>query len=90
MEIKIASHVTTDLAQETLEMREAGRDTVDQEAYVRGQLTSVYDDHIHQLVDSEENQELADPYTFEEIVYELLDEIMTKVDYYENNIRQGQ
>jgi hypothetical protein len=89
MEIKIANHILTDLAQEALEMREEGRDTVDQEAYVREQLTSVYDDRIWELVDSEENEELEDPYTFDDIVYELTDDIMSRVEYYEENIRQA-
>jgi hypothetical protein len=90
MEIKIANHILTDLAQEALEMREEGRDTVDQEAYVREQLTSVYDDRIWELVDSEENEELDEPYTFEDIVYELTDDIMSRVEYYEENIRQAE
>jgi hypothetical protein len=90
MEIKIANHILTDLAQEALEMREEGRDTVDQEAYVREQLTNVYDDRIWELVDSEENEELDDPYTFEDIVYELTDDIMSRVEYYEENIRQAE
>jgi hypothetical protein len=89
MEIKIANHILTDLAQEALEMREEGRDTVDQEAYVREQLTNVYDDRIWELVDSEENEELDDPYTFDDIVYELTDDIMSRVEYYEENIRQA-
>jgi hypothetical protein len=89
MEIKIANHILTDLAQEALEMREEGRDTVDQEAYVREQLTNVYDDRIWELVDSEENEELEDPYTFDDIVYELTDDIMSRVEYYEENIRQA-
>jgi hypothetical protein len=90
MEIKIANHILTDLAQEALEMREEGRDRVDQEAYVRDQLTSVYDDRIWELVDSEENEELDDPFTFEDIVYELTDDIMSRVEYYEDNIRQAE
>jgi hypothetical protein len=90
MEIKIANHILTDLAQEALEMREEGRDRVDQEAYVREQLTSVYDDRIWELVDSEENEELDDPFTFEDIVYELTDDIMSRVEYYEDNIRQAE
>jgi hypothetical protein len=90
MEIKIANHILTDLAQEALEMREEGRDTVDQEAYVREQLTNVYDDRIWELVDSEENEELEDPYTFDDIVYELTDDIMSRVEYYEENIRQAE
>lgn len=90
MEIKIANHILTDLAQEALEMREEGRDTVDQEAYVREQLTNVYDDRIWELVDSEENEELDDPYTFDDIVYELTDDIMSRVEYYEDNIRQAE
>lgn len=89
MEIKIANHILTDLAQEALEMREEGRDTVDQEAYVREQLTNVYDDRIWELVDSEENEELDDPYTFDDIVYELTDDIMSRVEYYEENTRQA-
>jgi hypothetical protein len=89
MEIKIANHILTDLAQEALEMREEGRDTVDQEAYVREQLTNVYDDRIWELVDSEENEELEDPFTFDDIVYELTDDIMSRVEYYEENIRQA-
>jgi hypothetical protein len=90
MEIKIANHILTDLAQEALEMREEGRDRVDQEAYIRDQLTSVYDDRIWELVDSEENEELDDPFTFEDIVYELTDDIMSRVEYYEDNIRQAE
>jgi hypothetical protein len=90
MEIKIANHILTDLAQEALEMREEGRDRVDQEAYIREQLTSVYDDRIWELVDSEENEELDDPFTFEDIVYELTDDIMSRVEYYEDNIRQAE
>jgi hypothetical protein len=85
MEIQVKEYVLTDLAQEVLELRDAGHDTVEQEAYVRNQLTSVYDDHVYALVDSEENEELDDPYTFEEIVYELIDDIMTRADYYDNN-----
>lgn len=85
MEIKIASYILTDLAQEALDMREEGYDTIDQEAYVREQLTSVYDDHVWELVDSEENEELSDPYTFEEVVYELTDDIMSRVEYYQSN-----
>ncbi|MNP52797.1 hypothetical protein D3C76_1472120 [compost metagenome] len=85
MEITLPTHILTDLAQEALEMREEGRDSVDQEAYVREQLTSVYDDRIWEMVDSEENEELNDPYTFDEVVYELTDDIMSRVDYYESN-----
>jgi hypothetical protein len=74
----IAEYVITELAMEVMEMKDSGRDTTDQEAYVREQLTSVYDDHIWEAVEEHELE-------FEDVVYDLLDEVMMKAEYYDNN-----
>jgi len=87
MEITLPAHIITDIAQEALELMEhEGYDTIDTESWVRNQLRGVYDDRIWEMVESEENTLELD---FDDILNDLTDDVMSKVEYYRDNIRQG-
>ncbi|QIW88613.1 hypothetical protein P59_244 [Bacillus phage P59] len=78
--------VKIDLAQEMVELMEAGHDRIDSYGIIKDTIRNEYDQEIWEAVDSEENTLELD---FDDFLNDLMDDIEARADYYMENIAAG-
>ena len=84
METTLKMSIIRGLAEEWLDMKDAGNTDTGCYEVARENLRSDYDSEIWELVDSEENTLELD---FDDILNDNMDEIESLVNYYEYNRR---
>jgi hypothetical protein len=79
-------NVKVDLAQEMVELLEAGHDRIDSYSIIKETIRNEYDGEIWEMVDSEENTLELD---FDDFLNDIMDDIEARADYYLENIAAG-
>jgi hypothetical protein len=86
MEITLKNSIMIDLSQQYCELLEEGNSNEQAYDIIKEITRNEYDGEIWELVDDEENTLDLD---FDDILYDLMDDIKSRGNYYFENIQAG-
>jgi hypothetical protein len=86
MEITLKNSIMVDLGQEFCELLQEGYSNEQANDIMREKLRNEYDGEIWELVENEENTLDLD---FDDILFDLMDDIDSRGNYYFENIQAG-
>ena len=86
MEYTLATHIMVDLGQDYCEMLQEGELREHAESMIRERVINNFDGEIWELVEDEENESELE---FYEVVDEVVMDIVSKGEYYFENIQNG-
>jgi hypothetical protein len=86
MEITLKNSIMLDLSQDYCELLEIGYSNEQAYDSIKEKTRNEYDGEIWELVDSEEN---TLDFNFDDCLYEIMEDIQSRGNYYYDNIQAG-